>query len=869
MNILHITKKRIFFILILLFLVILGAAGLALLNLGKVVNANKDRIVAKAEEVLGRKVAVNKIDVTLWTGVGVTLSQFSVADDSAYSQENFVGADTLDIYFQLLPLFHKQLEISHLILQKPVIRIVQNKEGQYNFSTFKSLQKAGNSDANAPASTASPSTTLSLARLEVVNGSLVFKSEKTKQDFRLEQCSVAIDNFSLDKPFPAKIEAAFLGDKRNLSFNGQFGPISAGAKQQLGGDLKFTSISLTALSKLPFLQSAFPPSLACGGDVDGTIHLQGNLDNLQIKINVDASGSSLVYDKQYEKPKGIPFKIAADTQYSGDAVDLKKIDIQLAVLEVDGKGKIGFGKNAAYDLSFQSKPVDVSWLASVAQTLKPYNPSGKASLQAVIKNKGNSPQTDGTLSLENVRAQIPNLMKPITNLNGKIQLNSGGAKSEGLTFQLGQSKISLQSDINQFSPLAGSYKIASEKLPLSDLIKTTENTQNDVLEGVLVSGTLNAKKGIQSSGTLASEKGTFYGLNYTSLNSPYKMENQILAFDNLSLKTLSGEVICKANYNMQQKPPKFDVSTQTKSIDLTELVRTKLPWFPQFVQGKVNLNMDMAGSGNSWDTIKPSLKGNGSISISDGMILNVNLADKVLGGLTGMPGVANFITTQYKDQYPRVFASEHTVFQDLKLDAVIEGGKINFKNMVISAADWAINGEGWLNIGESLQSDALLRLSKDFSTFLSGKVGVFKYLIDDNGNMSVPFSMTGVLPTIKPAPNKDLLGGLFQKALAGQVTEKLNIKGLPGLGNLLPFDTSSKKKQNLPEIPADKTAASRVSNATKETTSPKRESQATKEIRSATEILSATPEITQPTEITPKDVLNPLMKLFDKKKTKK
>lgn len=871
MNILQFTKKRILLLLLLLLIVLIAGAGLVFLNLGKVVNSNKDRILAKAEEILGRKVSVGTIDVTLWTGVGVKLSQFSIADDPAYSNESFVGAENLDIYFKLMPLFRKQLEISHLSLQRPVFRVVQNKDGQYNFSTLLARKTAEKPGEATTQKSDSPSSGFSLALLEISDGLIDYRSEKTKQEIRLSRIDGSIRDFSLDKPFSVKLDAACLGDQKNLSMNGKIGPLgAAGQKQSVNGDIQFHALSLPVLAQLPFLQSK---SMQYDGTIDGEAHLEGNLDNLKVNVTLNGDNSALTYNKQYEKPKGVPFQISTESNYTGESINLQKFNVKLAVLDVEGKGTIELGKTPATELSLQSKPVDISWLATLRPELKSYNLTGKTTIQAVIKQKGDTPQLDGNLSLENAKAQIPNLVNPIGNLNGKISFNLQTAKTDGVSFQIGESKLNLQSEASSFSPLALKFNAASDKLTLGDLIKTSEAMKNDVLEKTTFSGTFSSKNGGESSGVLASDKGMFYGLNYTNLNSPYNYENKILAFNNLSLKTLNGEIQGKARYDMQQTPPKFEASTQTMSIDLAELIRTKVSWFPQFVQGKVNLNLDLAGSGNTWDVMKPTLKGNGSVSISDGMLMNVNLADKLLSGLSGMPGIANFITSQYKEEYPRVFASEHTIFQDLKLEAAIQDGKIDFKNLLITASDWVVNGEGSMGFGESMQSDALLRLSKDFTSFLTGKVSVFKYLTDDNGNMSIPFSMTGILPTIKPAPRGDLLTGLLQKALTGQVTDKLNLKGMPGFSNLLqlPFDTGtgSKKKQNLPEIPADKISAQKAAASAQTKTATQETSSATRTTspsRQSAEMKAASAEITRPTKITPKDVLNPLLKLLDKKK---
>lgn len=868
MKLFQFAKRRILLVIILIVVLGIGAIGLVLLNLGKVVNNNKDRILAKAEEILGRKVSVERIDVTLWTGVGVSLYEFSIADDPAYSNDHFVRAGNLDIYFQLLPLFRKQLEISHLILQKPSFKVVQNQDGQYNFSSLLKSKVTPEPDISTPSSPRqAPS--LFLARLEVEDGTIDYANLKTKQSVQLTHLDATVRDFSLDKPFPVNLDAAWGCDKKNVSFNGKIGPIAVkDQKIVLNGDLKLNVMPLSDMAKLPSMASSLPKTLQLDGSLDSVVRLDGNLDNLNIHADLNGNNSVIVYNQIYKKPKGMPLKIISQIHYANDSIELQKANLKLAAIDIEGKGSIRLGKALTYDISLQSQPLDVSWLPSVLPAVKDYQPGGKASIQATIQQSGKTPQLQGVLSLNSVSAKIPGLSQPIKNGNGNIQFDMKQAKTDGFSFQLGQSKLNLNVSVSSFSPLGARYDIATDKISLGDLIQPPENMKNDSLEKVTVSGTVSLKDGLQSKGDVISGQGVFYGLNFTNLRSPFQLDNKVLAMNTLSLQTLNGEVEGKIRYDMRQEPPQFDIAAQTKRIDLAELIRTKVRWFPEFIQGKVNMNLDLAGCGASWDTIKPSLQGNGALEIADGMLLNVNIADKVLNGLTGMPGITKFVTSQYKEQYPDVFSSQHTVFEMLKLETAIQGGRLDFKNLLITATDWAINGEGWMNFGEQLTSDALLRLSKGFTSFLTGQVGAFKYLTDENGNMAIPFSLTGILPTLRPQPNADFVGGILQKAVAGQVVDKLNLKGMPGFSNLmqLPFENKSKTRQNLPEIPADKAVKTQVPDATR-AVSPAREPQSpTQAVSVPSQVQSATPAISQPTQITPKDLLNPLLKMLDKKK---
>src|SRR4051812_19328632 len=97
-------------------LVVVTVAVLALANLNSLINRHKDYLLARAQESMGRTMAVGEIGVTLWGGVGVRLKQFSLSDDPTYSKEPFVRAADLQVNMKLLPLLKKQLEVRNMVL---------------------------------------------------------------------------------------------------------------------------------------------------------------------------------------------------------------------------------------------------------------------------------------------------------------------------------------------------------------------------------------------------------------------------------------------------------------------------------------------------------------------------------------------------------------------------------------------------------------------------------------------------------------------------------------------------------------------------------------------------------------------------------
>jgi len=80
-----------------------GVLVLAVLNVNFLVRHNKDYLIGRVEQALGRKITVDKIEVTL-SPVGARLVNFAMADDPAFSIDAFLLAKDLRVDFRFLPL---------------------------------------------------------------------------------------------------------------------------------------------------------------------------------------------------------------------------------------------------------------------------------------------------------------------------------------------------------------------------------------------------------------------------------------------------------------------------------------------------------------------------------------------------------------------------------------------------------------------------------------------------------------------------------------------------------------------------------------------------------------------------------------------
>jgi AsmA protein len=122
--------------------VTLAAVSAAMrINLNALVQRNRDFLIGQAEQALGRKISVGEIETTLFSGVGMRLTNFTMTDDPRYSSGDFVRAKDLQVKLQFWPLLRKEFQVKTIVLHEPVIQIVRAANGEFNFSTIGKSEK--------------------------------------------------------------------------------------------------------------------------------------------------------------------------------------------------------------------------------------------------------------------------------------------------------------------------------------------------------------------------------------------------------------------------------------------------------------------------------------------------------------------------------------------------------------------------------------------------------------------------------------------------------------------------------------------------------------------------------------------------------
>jgi hypothetical protein len=344
-----------------------------------------------------------------------------------------------------------------------------------------------------------------------------------------------------------------------------------------------------------------------------------------------------------------------------------------------------------------------------------------------------------------------------------------------MTLSLGSSNIRLAAQVDRFAPLTFSYKLSTPELRPADFqAGLAADRTADVIRNLTSEGTLRTKEGaLTFQGNLASAQGTLYKINYTNLGTNLALENNIAHIRNFRVNAVSGSLQAEGEYAYNQPAPRFSLTSKVQGIDLAELHRSLEIKTSRDIQGRLNADMKISGNGKQWEEIKPSLRGQGQAEVIEGALLNFNIAESVLTSITGIPGLTSVINPQVRQKYPETFQAKDTKFKELKGLFNLADSRINVKDLQIAAADYRVQGNGWVDFEKRVDFQARLMLSQMLSADLARSVRELAYAFNSQNQFEVPFTLTGTLPNVRPRPDSSYVGKMIERGFVRRGTEEL------------------------------------------------------------------------------------------------
>jgi uncharacterized protein involved in outer membrane biogenesis len=842
------------FLIILAIVVVLLGVGVAILlaNLDKIVESKKDYILEKAETAVGREITIEDIGVTLSRGIGVKLSNVTLADDPDFRTGHFVTAKDLTVRVKLLPLIRKQIEVKRLVVNEPVVHVILGENGLFNYSSM--IQKAGpggEDSAPAGASKNQPgAAALVLAFADIKNGSVRFEDRKTGMDLNVSRIDATAKNAGLGQVASIKIAAALQGDKQNIKLEGEIGPVerydspehlrpvpvdlkaeigpfdygqiralipenpdlyqldylepggfhavfnivgqlgalelsestikmsllgaeseniiikvSAGPVDVLSktgqtpdaefaADIAVGPIPLAKLREKAGSAGVVPPELQLDGEASAAAKISGSLKSARAEITVDLTGSTILRPEKFNKPAGIPLTVSSNLTVSEKTAGIEKATVKFHELELETTGTIDLsGENPVVDLAVKSNKADLSKFADILPAIQPFSVGGTIRLLADIKGAlapGKQPDVNGTLELSDGSARIEQMPQPVTGGSARMVFTQDNARLENTSALVGQSRVNLGAEVTRFQPFEASYTVTAPEAHRTDFQTPPKpSPRPEIMRDVKIEGQLRQDgEVIYHTGKATSPSGSLANVDYRNMSASLRSTQDEVKIETFSAEALGGTVEGNGVFHPTAEPPAFEMTTRVRRVNLAEYFKYKVKSLPKFIEGSIDLDLDVNGAGKEWEQISPSLSGGGAGAVLQGSLLNVNVANELLYGLQQLPMVDQNAINNMRNKNPKLFSSNNTVFKDLRGDIRIENGRVHSKGLIMKTEEFSIAGDGWVSFDQQMNLNAKILLSPQTTQKWVNDVNVLKYLTNDRGQLEIPISLSGGL--VKP-----------------------------------------------------------------------------------------------------------------------
>ncbi|MDO9026871.1 MAG: AsmA family protein [bacterium] len=451
-------------------------------------------IMPKIEEAVGRKVTVKSFSLKVWTGLGVELEGIELANAKGFAEKPMVKVESIVLKVNLLGLLKRQLVISSLVVDKPEIMIEKDIKGVFNFDDLIKPVPAGQKTAappsSSPVSLAMQSFRIKDGRFELgdkqgqvkavasgINEELSLSADLKLENIRTKG-TIKVTDITAEVP-GLKVSKIYVNVSHDITVNlpkkiitiNDITVAPQGIALSLGGTVAgFDSLPVLDLAlkttaiEIKQIINALPPEIkaqakdvTATGQIELGLKITGQIDPKDPKSLPKVDGSIVLKNigiKYAMLPKSVS-DVNGQIAFSEKDLNIKNISAKL--------GTAGFSMSCLVQ-NFEDPYVKADFKGNFdLGEVKDYVPleegmsmSGK--IDADFKAEGkvrdvNSFKMDGRIDLIKLNFATAALLKPVSDMNGTVQLTKNLINIPDISCKIGKSSMSFTGQVKNFLSL--------------------------------------------------------------------------------------------------------------------------------------------------------------------------------------------------------------------------------------------------------------------------------------------------------------------------------------------------------------------------------------------------------------------------------
>ncbi len=505
--------KKLFIILGIVVLVVLAIAIWFLVTLD--LNSYIPKIEKAVKEQAGQDLTIGKIGISFTGGLALKAENVTL---KTYGDVAVSGKlDQFYIQVRLLPLLKRSIDISKIILNRPVVTVTAVKPASPALSDAaegtlapsaadkKKSPKSGAGDVETTSPGGSiplPIQDLGLKVFQIKDGVLVYQDDSTLESkrFTLDRVNLKLESVSSNaRESQFKVKGALYLDASPVQLNGSLGPLdlsSQGLAALEPDQIPFRA-ELAADNLILVLLEKFSPKLvsqlqevSIRGSEALTLTLEGTASDLKMSLTDTATAQEIRFKDYFDKKIDTPLELKVEGGLSGnDQFSLEKAQLDLDRLSLGAAGKIMLAENTLrnFELQIASYPLDS--LGNVVPRARPLGLGGNLSAKLNLKNFNwvrKAGVLEGIVNAEPFSVKLKEFKSPLETTRLSILVNERQIIWTPTIFHWGQGTLTVKGEVSDYLGLPQfTLKGEVRKVELSEALSFSQAKDQISVRGLL------------------------------------------------------------------------------------------------------------------------------------------------------------------------------------------------------------------------------------------------------------------------------------------------------------------------------------------------------------------------------------------------